>query len=188
MAQLAAVRHRERSAMRDFLAVPLRSACSLRTLARSCAGVFLVTLALTGGAQEIRIDKGKCGEPVHVVARDAALSKVLGRLSDSLEFELVYQSQSDPLVSLDDRRSAVELLPSLAKSQNFSMELFPDPRCVTGQRVSQFSVLPDRTTPTPRAANTPPVARESRPGPPAQTTGEQPAQGVSHLRGLDSVH
>ena len=163
----------------------LASAYTIRTIAHQ-SGLFLVALALTAGAQEVRISKGNCGEPVHVVAHEAALSKILGGLSKSLGFELVYQSQSDPLVSVDDRGSAAELLPSLARNLNFSMELSVDPQCAKGHRVSKLSVLPDTTTVRP--ARIPPIVHgKPRPYPSGEATRAQPAADIT-LRGTDAVH
>jgi len=161
------------------------SASTIRTRARR-SGVFLVALALTAGAQEVRIDRGKCGEPVHVVAHEAALSKILEGLSKSLGFELVYQSQSDPLISLDDRGSAVELLPTLARDLNFSMELSVDARCAKGHRVSKLSVLPD--TAAVRAARMPPVARATAPPYQSSEANRKPPPAAMGIRGTDAVH
>ena len=161
------------------------SASTIRTRARR-SGLFLVALALTAGAQEVRIDRGKCGEPVHVVAHEAALSKILEGLSKSLGFELVYQSQSDPLISVDDRGSAAELLPTLARDVNFSMELSVDARCAKGHRVSKLSVLPDAAAMRP--ARMPPAARAT--APPYQSSGanrKQPPAAMG-IRGTDAVH
>ena len=161
------------------------SVSTIRTRAWQ-SSLLLVALALTAGAQEVRIDRGKCGEPVHVVAHEAALSKILEGLSRSLGFELVYQSQSDPLISVDDRGSAAELLPTLARDLNFSMELSVDARCAKGHRVSKLSVLPD--TAAVRPARMPPAARATAPPYQSSEANRKPPPAAIGIRGTDAVH
>jgi hypothetical protein len=60
-------------------------------------------------SQEIDISRCDCAQPVNLIAREAPLSSVLKRLAESLRFELVYPSQTDPAVSVDERLAATEL-------------------------------------------------------------------------------
>ena len=94
-------------------------------------------------AQEVRIGRADCSEPVHLVARQAPLSSVLKDLAESLGFELVYQSQRDLLVTRNERLSATDLVRDLAHEMNFSIEQTFDPRCLNSRRVAKVSVLPD---------------------------------------------
>jgi hypothetical protein len=94
-------------------------------------------------AQEVRVSRADCSEPVHLVAREAPLSSVLKGLAESLGFELVYQSQRDLLVTRNERLPATDLVRDLAHDMNFSIEQTFDPRCLQGQRVAKVSVLPD---------------------------------------------
>lgn len=114
----------------------------LRRAVRACiAGLALVSL--TTGAQQLRIARTDCSQPVHVVAKDVPLSTVLKDLSAALHFVLVYHSETDPLVTTDARSPATDLVRNLARNMNFSLEETPDPRCVQGRRIAKLSVLPD---------------------------------------------
>ena len=100
-------------------------------------------LAASSSAQDIRIARAECSRPIHLVAKDAQLSNVLKRLSESLRFAVVYQSQTDPLVTIDARLFAIDLVRRLTRDMNFSLEQADDPRCAQGRRVAKLSVLPD---------------------------------------------
>jgi hypothetical protein len=101
----------------------------------------LVVVPVDVSAQEIRVSRADCAEPVRLIARQAPLSSVLKRLADSLGFALIYQSQSDPLVTRDARVAAT----ALAHDMNFSIEETFDPSCLQGRRVTKLSVLQDTT-------------------------------------------
>jgi hypothetical protein len=110
-------------------------------------------------------------QPVHLVAREAPLSLVLKRLADSLGFDVVYQSRSDPLITTDERLVATELVRRLAQNVNFSLEQARDARCAQGNRIAKVSVLLDTaggsgTVVTARkpAPQTPEMARISQQG------------------------
>jgi len=113
----------------------------------------LLALALPCAAQEIRVTGGNCGDPVHLVAREAPLSSVLERLADSARFKLAYRSDDDPLITADERLPLTELVRKLARDVNFSMEQRTDQGCA---RVAAVSVLPDATdTGRPKVAKKP---------------------------------
>jgi len=107
-------------------------------------GAALFVLGSGTYAEEIRVTPGACGESVGLVAQDAPLSSVLKRLGQSLGFELVYQSQRDPLITRDERSSPVALILDLAQGMNFSVEQVMDRRCTNRNRVARVSVLPDQ--------------------------------------------
>jgi hypothetical protein len=94
-------------------------------------------------AQEIRVGRSACADPVTVVARNAPLSTVLKRLADALHFEIDYQAQSDPTVILDERANANELVLRLVRTMNFSMEQSVDARCANHRRIVRLSILAD---------------------------------------------
>jgi hypothetical protein len=94
-------------------------------------------------AQEVRVGRADCSEPVHLVAREAPLSSVLKRLAETLGFELVYQSQRDLLVTRNERLPVTDLVRDLAHDMNFSIEQTFDRRCLYNQRLAKISVLPD---------------------------------------------
>ena len=106
----------------------------------------LVVVPVEVSAQAIlRVSRADCAEPVRLIARQAPLSSVLKRLADSLGFALIYQSQSDPLVTRDGRLAATDLVRALAHDMNFSIEETFDPSCLQSRRVTKLSVLPDTT-------------------------------------------
>src|SRR5215813_5907424 len=51
--------------------------------------------------EEIRINRGDCTAGVNLVARGARLSDVLNGLAQSLGFQLSFEADSDPLISVD---------------------------------------------------------------------------------------
>ncbi len=57
---------------------------------------------------------------------------------------LVYQTERDPLITLDRLASPLELVRDLAEGMNFSVEQAADRRCASEVRVAKVSVLPDR--------------------------------------------
>ena len=136
------------------------------------AALSMAMLALysTGApAQEIRVERSACADPVTVVARNAPLSTVLKRLADALHFELDYQAQSDPTVILDERANANELVLRLVRTMNFSMEQAVDPRCADHRRIVRLSILADgadgqrvpaKNRSTPQAREMDRIARE----------------------------
>jgi hypothetical protein len=121
----------------------------------------LVLVPIDLSAQEIRISRADCAEPVGLVVRQAPLSRVLKRLGESLGFALIYLSQSDPLVTRNARLTATDLIRALAHDMNFSIEEAFDPSCLQGRRVTKLSVLPD-------------TADESRAGVTAQSARQTP--------------
>src|SRR5438105_2542850 len=119
------------------------------------AAAFLLPVGVS--AQDVRVSHVDCGAPVRLVARQVPLSIVLKRLAGSLGFELVYQSPSDPLVTIDERLAATDLVRRLGHDMNFSIEQAFDPRCLQNRRVAKFSVLPDASEKSrPVAAARPP--------------------------------
>jgi hypothetical protein len=110
------------------------------------ARAFIAVLALlppAASAQYVQIARADCAQPVHLVARDVRLSTVLKDLSERLHFVVVYQSQTDPLVSTDARSHATDLVRRLARDMNFSLEEATDPRCAQGRRIAKLSILAD---------------------------------------------
>ena len=118
-------------------------------------------------AAEVRIDGGECDSAVHLVVRDAPLSDVLKRLAESLNFQLSFESDSDPLVSVDALRPPIDLVARLAPLENVSMTQDRNPRCPQRDRIVKVWVLPTGRGSVMRTAITPPNAR------PAQETDEQ---------------
>jgi hypothetical protein len=110
--------------------------------ARTCIAV-LALLPLPALAHDVQIARTDCAQPLHLVAKGAPLSMVLKDLSERLHFVVVYQSQTDPLVSTDVQAYATDLVRKLARDMNFSLEEASDPRCAQGRRIAKLSILAD---------------------------------------------
>jgi hypothetical protein len=108
------------------------------------AGFGAATLFAGGPAiaQEVRISSGDCAAEVHLVARDARLSDVLKRLATALDFQLSFNSESDPLVSVDAVRSAIDLVVRLAPMENLSILQARKSHCPQHERIVKVWVLP----------------------------------------------
>jgi hypothetical protein len=111
-------------------------------------------------AAEIRIDGGDCASAVHLVARDAPLSDVLKGLAKALDFQLSFEADSDPLVSVDAIRQPIDLVSRLAPLENVSMIKARNPRCSQHERIVKVWVLPKGQGSVVRTATTPPNARQ----------------------------
>lgn len=110
--------------------------------ALACIAELLLS-PVAASAQDVQIARGGCAQPIHLVAKDVRLSTVLKQLSERLHFVLVYEAQTDPLVSTDARSQATDLVRSLARDMNFSLEEASDPRCSKGRRIAKLSILAD---------------------------------------------
>ena len=102
--------------------------------------------------EDVRVSGGDCAPAVHLAAKDAPLSHVLERLSHELNFQLSFDSDTDPLVGVDATGPAIDLILSLAQNKNFSVVLARNPRCPRQERIIAVWVLPNgaqRETSTP---------------------------------------
>ena len=118
--------------------------CPPRRRASAYATVLCLTLApaATCAAQQISVLKGKCGAGVHLVAKDARLSDVLKRLSQTLEFPLQFEGVNDPVINVDTVRPAPELVSKLSPGDNIMVTQAADPRCPREYRIVKVWVLP----------------------------------------------
>jgi hypothetical protein len=91
--------------------------------------------------EEIRINRGDCTSGVHLVAREARLSDVLKGLARTLDFQLSFESDSDPLVNVDATMRPGELLARLASDGNISATVGSDPRCPGQTQIVRLWVL-----------------------------------------------
>ncbi|HYT95800.1 MAG TPA: hypothetical protein VEO36_00630 [Casimicrobiaceae bacterium] len=114
------------------------------TIRISGIGLSLAALALgpAAFAEEIRISGSDCAPVVRLVARDARLSDVLKRLAQMLDFQLSFESENDPLVSINANREPSELVGVLAPSENISLAQARNPRCPNRERIVKVWVLP----------------------------------------------
>ncbi len=106
--------------------------------ALGAAMLFACPLAL---AEEIRISSGDCTSAVHLVARDAHFSDVLKRLAQALDFQLSFESDSDPLVNVDAVLQPADFVARLAPYENISTIQAHDPRCPHQTRILKLWVL-----------------------------------------------
>jgi hypothetical protein len=118
---------------------------SLRPIIR-IAGIGCGFAALALGpaafADVIRISGGDCAPAIRLVAHDARLSDVLKQLAQTLDFQLSFESENDPLVSINANREPSELVAALAPSENISLAQARNPRCPNRERIVKVWVLP----------------------------------------------
>ena len=114
-----------------------------RARAAAFAAVTVATLLASSLVlcEEIRIDRGDCTTGVHLVARGARLSDVLKGLARTLDFQLSFEADSDPLVNVDAMMRPGELLARLASDGNISATVKSDPRCPGQTHIVKLWVL-----------------------------------------------
>ena len=105
-------------------------------------GCFAVLWGAPAVADEIRVSGGDCAGTVRLVARDARLSAVLKRLAQALDFQVSFESDSDPLINVSATREPVDLVGLLAPSENVSLTQARNPRCPNRERIVKVWVLP----------------------------------------------
>jgi hypothetical protein len=108
-------------------------------LAAAAVATLLASPPVLG--DEIRIDRGDCSAGVHLVARGARLSDVLKGLAQSLDFQLSFEADSDPLINVDATMRPGELLARLASDGNISATVRSDPRCPGQTQIVRLWVL-----------------------------------------------
>ena len=106
-------------------------------------GIAVCLAAPPAAAQEIRVTGNSCAASVHLVARNAHLTQVLARLAQALGFELRFDARSDPVVTVDAKGTATQLLAHLAPAANVSMTQASNPACPQRQRIVNLWVLQD---------------------------------------------
>jgi hypothetical protein len=155
--------------------------CSVQKRRRKNGPSFFRALACSAGlsvvsaaalSQQISVDKDDCANGVHLKAKNARLSEVLKRLSQTLDFQLQYDSANDPIINADMTRRAPELVAKLAPSDNIMVTQAADPRCRGQSKIVKVWVLPTANatarTPPPSPARQPIVPQASQPYTPAQ--------------------
>ena len=104
-------------------------------------GGFAVLWGAPAVADEIRVSGGDCAGTVRLVAHDAHLSTVLKRLAQALEFQVSFESDSDPVINVNATREPVDLVGLLAPSENVSLTQARNPRCPNRERIVKVWVL-----------------------------------------------
>ena len=129
----------------------------------ACVLLGVLPAAALPPAGEIRVNTGNgCAAPVHLVARNAPLSDVLARLATSLDFEVSFESDNDPLVNVDVSRPLADLVMQLAPLENLSVAQVRDPHCPQRDRIVKIWVLPAGNGGAIRTAMETPDARLAR--------------------------
>jgi len=109
----------------------------------ACAVALLASICATWAqAGDIAIRRDGCAAGVHLAARDARLSSVLENLAKALDFQLDFESDSDPTITIDDFLHADDMLRRLATEENFTVAQVPDPACPLQSRIVAVWVLP----------------------------------------------
>jgi hypothetical protein len=127
-------------------------------------------------ADEVRVSSGACGAAVHLVARDARFSDVLGQLAQTLHFDLSFESKSDPLINVDAWMSPNQLLARLVPDASISATEAIDPRCPLVQRILKVWVLQSSSGGQPQSP---------LPQPPLINVRETPEQVRQAQKGID---
>jgi hypothetical protein len=122
-----------------------RHACP-RALAIGAASLLILVTSAWAFGSDIAIRRDGCRSGVHLAARDAHLSNVLDSLAKALDFRLVFESDSDPIVNIDEFLHAEDMVPRLAERENFIVAHAPDPTCPLFARIVGVWVLPKSRT------------------------------------------
>jgi hypothetical protein len=133
-------------------------------------------------AGDVRVTHARCAAEVHVVARDAPLSAVLKRLATVLDFQLRFDSDRDPVVTLDVMHRPEELPMRLGPAENVSVMLERDPRCAGQQRIVKVWVLPSGSARDPR-----PSVAAVRPSEEPTRQAKEGAEMILRAHGIDAL-
>jgi hypothetical protein len=115
---------------------------SLRSGIQAGAGALLVLGAAPVLAGDVQVTYARCAAEIHVIARDAPLSAVLNKLATVLDFQLRFDSDNDPRVTLDTTERAEALPARLGPSESVTVMFEHDPNCAGRQRIVKVWVLP----------------------------------------------
>jgi hypothetical protein len=107
---------------------------------------------------------------------------VLNRLAQTLDFQLSFESENDPLVSITANREPSELVAALAPSENISVAQARNPRCPNRERIVKVWVLPKGQRNVARATTAQPATAPHAPAQPAhlQDNGDAAASGAEN--------
>jgi hypothetical protein len=133
-----------------------RGRCSVvnPTLGVALAAAMFLAAPVTL-AEEVRISSRDCISGVHLVAHDAHLSYILKRMAEALDFKLRYDSENDPIVSVDADLQPGDLVARLLPLGNVSLAQARNPRCPSQLRIVNVWVLPKGTGSQSRPAVSP---------------------------------
>ena len=133
--------------------------------AKGWAFAACVLAASPSVASDVQIRVRDCRSNVDLIARDARLSDVFGRLAKALDFQLHMEGVPDRLVALSMSAPAPELVAVLAAEHgSFMIRHTTDARCQGRQRVAIVWLTPKSAKPVAPgavAANVSPVATGS---------------------------
>jgi hypothetical protein len=108
---------------------------------RAAGIVVAAALAPPTFADELRVTGNDCSASIRVEARDVRLSDVLKGIAQKLDFQLSFEAESDPLVTIDVSRDAVDVLALVAATQNISIAKARNARCPERERIAKVWIL-----------------------------------------------
>ena len=119
-----------------------RRRVSVRTR-RATIATLALGLGMSGAAcaADIRIAAQDCSSGVRIKATDAPLSEVLSRLARTLDFQVSFEAENDPLVTIDTMRQPTDLVALLAPTSNVSIAQTRNPRCPGQPRIAKLWIL-----------------------------------------------
>jgi hypothetical protein len=117
-----------------------------RAVAVGAVSLLILVTSASAFGSDIAIRRDGCRSGVHLAAHDAHLSRVLGSLAKALDFRLVFESDSDPIVNIDEFLHAEDMVPRLAERENFIVAQAPEPTCALSPRIVGVWVLPKSRT------------------------------------------
>jgi hypothetical protein len=101
----------------------------------------VVSLSGPAVADDVSVVALNCATGVHVIARDAPLSRVLERLAQTLRFQLFDESGLDRSIAIDASMQPLQLIGSIAPDLNISATQVTDPRCPRQMRIEKLWIL-----------------------------------------------
>jgi hypothetical protein len=111
-------------------------------IAACCACAVAPPALSAADSARLEVRKGDCKSGVNVTARGVRLSEVLGKLSETLEFQYRFEGERDPVLDLEIARQPVELVKALARDQNLTLIQARDRACPNRDRIVRVWVLP----------------------------------------------
>lgn len=129
-----------------------------------CAVAAALPALCAPAEARLEVRKGDCRSGVNVAAHGVRLSEVLGKLSETLEFQYRFEGERDPLLDIELVRQPVDLVKALARDQNLTLIQARDRACPNRDRIVRVWVLPkgNEGAARPLAAPAPVISPEAQ--------------------------
>jgi len=143
---------------------------SLEMPPATCRSAFLLMfVAISAGAQQLQVTPGDCKTGTLLVAKQVALSEVLRKLAQSLDFELKFEGDPARRIDANMTRPPIELVNALSAQDSMIVTQGRDPKCPGQNRIVKVWVLPPTNPATIRDAAAvrrpvPPTVGQAAPG------------------------